>query len=199
MIEVLVDCDGVLANYTRSLLDAINRDRGTSYSDDDIDQFDIAKALKLGPEIWAYAQAPGFCAALAPMPGAREALDRMRQFAKVVCVTAPTDSDTWQRERDIWLRQHMGFDRKLIIQAHDKVSCHGDVLIDDRADTIEAWQAKYGPMCGAKALLYRQPWNKTMWTDEAHEAQVVVNLADAAEVVRRIDEGGCLCLECRRG
>jgi len=179
---VLVDCDGVLADFVGAVLGSYNDRAGTAHAPEDVTQWDIPASLGV-PAAELYAEvAEGFCSRIRPYPGAREALDRMREVADVVCLTAGWDAvPTWDYERREWLVREMGFLRYDVVFASGerKSGYAGDLFFDDKYSSVVSWRA--ANPCG-KGVLYRQPWNRTDETDDcaysaSHMASVTRVLA----------------------
>lgn len=165
-MRLLLDVDGVCANFTAPLLKHITNllDRHDNpCTDDEITEFDIAKAFGLPPElVYEPVGLAGYCRDLKPYDGAAEGIEilRKRGIAVRACTT-PFDSDWWSREREKWLVEKLGFDRKHIIQVHEKESCAGAALVDDKTSTLVAWQAAHP---NDRAILFSRPWNlKDKW------------------------------------
>lgn len=161
-MRLLLDCDGVMADFTGALLPHIacllDR-RDNPPTDDEITEFDIAAAFGLPPAlVYEPVGLAGFCRNLEPYPGAAEGIEVLRKRGvEVRACTTPFDSDHWSRERERWLVEKMGFDRKHIIQVHEKEICAGAALIDDKTSTLVKWQAEYP---SARAIQFVRPWNK---------------------------------------
>lgn len=160
---VLLDVDGVCAQFSPAVVEEINRILGTSHRPEHVRQWDIYTSLDVPPEVTAevdrHISSPFFCFNLEPYEGAREAVDQIREFADVVAVTTPWDSATWMRERELWLVEKLGFRRQDVVFTHRKWEQYGDVLIDDKVSTIERWVEQWG----GEGVIFSQPWN---WDDE---------------------------------
>lgn len=159
---ILLDIDGVTANFVRPVLDAVTALTGKTYTDDDVTEWDMYKALGVSPEVGKAAdeviKTKGFCRSLRLYDGAREGVEELRRFADVYAVTAPFDSDYWMREREQWLVAELGFSRYDIVPTHAKHMVAGDVLIDDKTSTLVKWQEQ--PHTLGAGILFSQPWNK---------------------------------------
>lgn len=173
--RVLVDCDGVLAQFLDHVLIELNDILSTSHVIDDITQWEMYDALNV-PEavrrqVDDIVMQPGFCACLPSIAGAREGLDALRDAGhKVYCLTTPFKGSHWMPERVHWLRKHMGFNRKEVIFCHAKELVQGDFLIDDKVENLQAWEDEQqfakglGPSSETRlyghGILFDQPWNK---------------------------------------
>lgn len=147
MTRVLLDCDGVLADFIGAALTIVAEVTGRTCAREDVDRFDFAAALKLTPDEKRAVYAPisdreGWWSRLPVMPGARDGVDRLRAVADVYVVTSPWNScRTWHHEREAWLRHYFDLPAKHLIVTAAKHVCAGDVFVDDRTDTLIEWNA----------------------------------------------------------
>ena len=80
---------------------------------------------------------PGIFALMNPMPGAVEAVQKLRErYDLYILSTAPWNNPTAWCDKLNWVKKHFGGDEnspfyKRIILTHRKNLCHGDYLIDD--------------------------------------------------------------------
>ena len=190
-MRILIDCDGVLADFVGGVVDALNTDSSRTeamggpvmpyYDAAMVTSWEVASCLDIPKQrVYDIASQPGFCANLRPLPGAREGLDALRSFGDVYAVTSPIwSSPYWMHERTGWLKDKMGFGWDHIIHTSSKHILDATVLIDDKASTIRAWcENGQGRMLRPGAL-WSQPWNRhepipgtacrfNDWTDLAH-------------------------------
>lgn len=159
--RILVDADGVLANFAQAVVDMVNEELGTEHQYDHIDQWDMYASMGISKEHGTAfderIKQNYFCYGLAPIPGAVEGLAELRKHGDVYCVTAPFDGAYWMPERVQWLQDFMGFDRKHVVFTHSKHLVAGEVLIDDKAQNLRDWRAE--PHAGV-SILFDQPWNR---------------------------------------
>jgi 5'(3')-deoxyribonucleotidase len=159
--RVLLDIDGVCADFVTPVLAAAGRMMGREFVLDDVHQWDILQAIGADAEVIAAVdrviEQPGFCASLQVYPGVHEGLKQLRQYYEVVVVTSPFTGPHWVAERDAWLRRELGFAKSDIVHTAGKRVCAGDVLIDDKDSTLVEW-ATYHPE--GLPILFDQPWNR---------------------------------------
>ena len=144
--HILVDCDGVLADFVTPVLALANNYSSRTWDASHLTRWDFlqdfvdleAPSLLAKKVKWRIGL-PRFCANLRPYPGAREGLDRLRAIGSVKIVTSPWASSTWCGERIEWLAHHFEVPAKDVIFASDKSLIHGGALIDDNPEAIEAW------------------------------------------------------------
>ncbi len=173
-LTILLDCDGVLADFVTPALRALERCGGPRLAHDELDRYAIETLLHTQEQraaSWAEVTAPGYCASLVPYEGAAACVDDLRGMGHdVVCVTSPMASLTWAGERATWLRDLLGFDRSHIVSTSGKRWVRGDYLADDNDGHCETWQ-KHWPT--GRAVLIKRSYNAGSHT-----------LADFVEIVR---------------
>lgn len=146
---VLLDCDGVLADFIGGVLPLINGLLDTRHTAEDVTEFSFADALKMTPGDAARVKRaigsqPRLAAGLAVYPGAIDGVRRLREVADVYIVTSSWDSnETWEFDRKAWLRRHFGIGHHDIVFTAAKHLVCGDMLIDDKTSTCEAWRAAW--------------------------------------------------------
>lgn len=159
-IQINLDCDGLLSDFTLGALAVVEEVTGRRYVPSDVGAFDFTTALGLSEretfqvkEIIGSRR--GFCAALLPYPEALQGVHRLRELGDIVCVTSPWDSNPWWRdEREAWLALHFGID--VVHHAENKSTYAADVFVDDRAKHVHAWLAAW---TDRTAVLWRTPHN----------------------------------------
>lgn len=161
MPRILLDVDGPLTRGFFSTACAVLRGLGVDADPEKIDRWDILAAFNVPERLHAayfeMIRQPGVATTFGPNEGALEFLEGVRAWADVYAVTSPlVGAPTWAHEREEWLINHLKFDRKHIIHAHDKTVVDGDVLVDDRFATVEAWYLYRG----GEAILWREPHNR---------------------------------------
>lgn len=160
-MRILLDCDGVLADFASAFLDTINRTLGRLHVLSDITEFSFAHSLKLNQdEINACCLAihEGWCRALKPYPGARAGVAALKSIADVYVVTSPFPGvPTWSSERETWLLEHFTIPSKRVVHTSAKYICAGDFLIDDRTDHLVAWSVEHPE---GKAIRWPTPHNR---------------------------------------
>lgn len=159
-IKIGLDCDGVISNFTAGALRIVEEVTGRRYTEMDVTEFDFTKAIGLSEREALAVKAAigsrrGFAAALAPYPGARQGVRRLRELGDVFCVTSPWDSNPWWRaEREAWLALHVGID--VVHHAADKTGYEADVFVDDKSSHVSAWSRAWP---GHTAVFWRTPHN----------------------------------------
>ncbi len=186
MKRVLLDVDGVLADFTSAWIEAYMKCGGNRITESDVTDWDfdacVPRASSLREYIRSYTHAPGFATQLAPYPGAIKAVKRIMQVAHVAFVTSPLSSRTWAHDRAEWLRNHFG--DCTIVSTSEKHWVAGDLLIDDRADNVLKW-LEHWP--NGEGIVWERPWNAEyqlrQTTDWASRLYRTNDWADVLEAV----------------
>lgn len=164
---ILLDVDGVLADFVSAFLDVVREQLGRSYQPEDVTSFGIANSLRLSKEDFdrcaLIVGEPGFCAGLGIYPGAIEGVAHLRSIAEVYIVTSPWNSNpTWTHDREAWLERHFGIPHSRVIHTSAKHLVRGDFLIDDKTETLQRWSVANRD---GLAVQWATPHNRTDgWT-----------------------------------
>lgn len=143
MSTILLDCDGVLADFSGYLLRTVNSDRGAEA----VCQWDIFSLLAEwhGPEVEKRAiqccNNAGFWEAQPVVPYAQEAVAWLRSLRhRIVVVTAPWyGCRGWESVRREWLEKYFEVSKEEVIITANKELIRGDLLVDDRPKHLEDW------------------------------------------------------------
>ena len=169
--RVLTDVDGVLCAFIDGVLKLVREQLGREHVPTDVTHFDFAACLGLtsveSQQIKSIiSRRPGWWRTLAPLPGARDGLDRLRAVADVYIVTSPWwTCETWLGDRLAWLDKHMNVPASRVVAASAKHICRGDFLVDDKTETLRTWQAEHPH---GVAVQWQTPHNRLDgWTGKA--------------------------------
>lgn len=156
--RILIDCDGVLADFTGALCRSL-RLRGFNRHADSVLHWDLASSLT-PPEmamVDEIVSEPGWCSDIEWFPGAKNTVRALRHAGhELICVTSPWPSRTWMAERLDWLSPLFHRQDVIFAPAKHKPLVAGDLLIEDHPGTCGRWLAS-NPGC--TALLIDRPWN----------------------------------------
>lgn len=162
--RILLDVDGPIADFVAPALDAIFQVTGRRFKvSDHANGWDIFSGLGLSDdetkEVFRVMQVPGLCLGIPTVPGAREGVEELRKFADVWAVTSPFGGEHWMHERDAWLVRHMGFHKNQVlhVRGESKHGVYGNVLVEDKIDTLESWRAEWP---GETPVLFELPYNQ---------------------------------------
>lgn len=171
--RALVDCDGILSDFIGGALATLNELYDTSFQREHVTEFDFTKALGMSAPAAAAAKraigsAVGFARHLDVYPGAIDGMRRLHDIAEVYVVTSPWNSNpTWCHDREAWLDRHFGIPHARVIHTSAKHLIAGDVLVDDKTSTCEAWRAAWP---SGTAVQFGTPHNRRDAWDGARAA-----------------------------
>jgi 5'(3')-deoxyribonucleotidase len=165
--RVLFDIDGVFADFITPCLQAVYDATGKWYTHDDVEDWDIMKSCGIDTDtakkIYKSMERPGLCLGIPAYEGAREGVERVREFADVWAVTSPFGGEHWMHERDQWLVEKMGFDIDdvLHVRSKRKHGVFGNVLVEDKTSTLVTWANAWPD---SRGILFRRRYNeRDMW------------------------------------
>ena len=147
--RVLLDVDGVLADFISGALAIINRIYATAFTPAHVTEWDFMRALGLDLAGAACVKrAIGaesrLALKLAVYPGAIDGVRRLPEIADVYIVTSPWNSNpTWTHDRETWLQRHFSIPSSHVIHTSAKHLIAGDVLVDDKTSTCAEWQTAH--------------------------------------------------------
>jgi len=157
--RLLVDVDEVLCDFQTLVFELASKLFGKKVPQDTWDIFDSFSKRERTDLFQAMAQ-PGYCTALQPLPGAREAIRELRNHVDVYVVTSPFHpSPTWVSERYTWLHEHFDFKPSEVINTSSKFVVVGDAILDDRPDNVTDWLEAHPQKVG---MLWHIPNTKAL-------------------------------------
>lgn len=139
---ILLDVDGIFADFVTPCLDAVFAHTGKRFHHDDVTDWDIMKSLGINEEtgkaIYKSMQVKDLCFNIPAYDGAREGVDRLRTWAEVIAVTSPFGGEHWMHERDRWMVEKMGFhkDDVMHVRSARKYRVWGDAFVEDKTETL---------------------------------------------------------------
>lgn len=177
---LLIDVDGVLADFVTPFLRYINEVLGSSWTKDDITEHDIEDCFGLSyeerNEVRMHIDRMRMARTLAPLPGAVEAMKRLSESAHILFVTASlTSSQTWEWDRRAWLTDLFGegWGKKAQF-VKDKWAFQGDIFIDDSPSNVEKW-ATYNRWNHDKTPIIWDQWYNADFNEKDFPAVVRSN------------------------
>lgn len=163
-MRILLDVDGVIADFTGGVLSDIEHILGRYYEPHQVTRWSIKEALGLSDRDWKRIVdesicREGFAYFLDPYPGAVAAVNQLADAHDVYFVTSPFYSgETWMHDRTEWLCKHFGQTqgRKVVHTSH-KHLVDGDFLVDDKPETVWEWARVH---VGRVGVLWDRPYNR---------------------------------------
>lgn len=157
---VLLDTDGVLADWLTPALAIAERISGKPYTSSQMTTWDLFDLVPREHEEACYAEfcKQGFCSSLKPLPGAIEAVAELQKLSDLHIVTSPTHSPFWYYERVEWLGDHFKIPRKNVHFSGRKELIRGDVFVDDAMHHVTRWADAHPE---GVAFLVDHPYNQS--------------------------------------
>lgn len=153
---LFIDSDGVIANFWKHYLDNHNKDFGTNYT---VEMMENHLPTKCPYQ--EYVNEGNWYNNLPEFPWTKiliqKLLNKKEVWAILTSVETTSRTATWEKYQ--WYKER-GIDEKKIIICNDKLSLlrEGDIIIDDSWKNIKP---KYGsPRLGPHSILVAQPYNE---------------------------------------
>lgn len=180
--RVLLDVDGVLADFLQPAFTTLNTLAGTNHHPSqqvEWDVFSLFDEAAHGPSFFRACNQRGWCRSIPVYDGAKEGYAQLANVADVYVVTSPMNhNETWTHEREAWLLEHFGIPHKRIVHTSAKFLVKGDVLIDDKPSNVSDWLEHHPTGLG---LLWDQTYNR-----QATAGVRVTSWAEALDRLKRL-------------
>lgn len=150
---ILLDVDGVLADFVGATLNLVDR------RDVKVDRWDFHENLGMtANQLWTKIDGAGhdFWANMPKLPWADELVDMLAKsgLTTILC-TSPSLSDGCNSGKVAWIRKNFPqFHRQFMITPCKHLLRGDFVLIDDSDDNVRKFRQN-----GQSAILFPQPWN----------------------------------------
>lgn len=159
--EILLDCDGVLADFLTPCLGRLNKSLGKNVSMEEYPSFNtFAIDSVFGitqDEMWPIIEeGDSFWCNLEPLPWAKTLYDYCSKIARVTICTSPSRKSLCASQKLDWLNKHLGLgiNDVMIGGRKDLMARPENVLIDDHLSNIKKFQD-----AGGKTVLLPSSWN----------------------------------------
>lgn len=153
-MEILLDCDGVLADFVTASIEA----HGRSDTHDQIDSWDYFRdGWGMSPvEFWTALRGRDFWTDIRPYPWIAEFHKKLQELGTVTILTSPCDDTECASGKAIWLDKHLGIrpSATMIGSRKELLAKSKHLLIDDSESNVNKFRD-----AGGHAILFPQPWN----------------------------------------
>lgn len=179
--DFLIDVDEVLADFVNAAIPIVSRVLGRAWGladcpDDNWDMFAVLTDDEKA-QVFERLNDRFFCSSLKPTAGSQDFIRELRTKRNVYALTAPHHgSFYWVVERNQWLGDHFGFDKKHVVHTDAKFLCKGSEFLDDNPNHVARWQGRHPEGHG---MLWSTAHNKRL---QGHDA---LRVHSWAEVLRR--------------
>jgi 5'(3')-deoxyribonucleotidase len=149
--RVLLDCDGVLADFVGGYLGLLEDQLGIKATPEQITHFDIGASLGLSADQSSHMKrsigaCDGFARHLAVCPGAVFGVRALEEVADVYIPTSPRNSNpTWAHDREHWLHANFGIKSNRVTHTSAKYLMRGDFFVDDKTSALAPWRDENQP------------------------------------------------------
>lgn len=176
-LDIILDCDCVLAKTIERVLELANERYGLSLKVQDVRQWDLSVLAK--EDIISLFDTPGFCRHLEVMEGAQAAVDELiRQGHNVYVATATPLSGIGDRAD--WFKEFFPqIKRRNVSYIECKELLQGDILLDDGLHNIATTKVSF-------PVIFDQPWNQEESPDYAQVKKRVHRVKTWAEFLRYV-------------
>ena len=162
-MRLLIDLDGVCADFYARVIEWYNRDFDDNITKEDVtrwslDSVSFPKADKAS--LYEYFAVPNFWRELEPLPDCKETLKSLHdEGVDLYVVTAiPLEAPTAMYEKQHWVEEHLPFiGYENVGGIKRKTVVNGDLLLDDGPHNLEVFS---GITCAMDA-----PYNRRCTTD----------------------------------
>lgn len=154
-MTIAIDLDDTCNYFLRSLVSEYNKLNGTSFSEEDITDWDITKSL--GQEGLDLFHEPGFFINCPPREDCLEVTARLAKDHNLLIVSSlPRRAVTAAYEKFKWVERHLPFIKEdNIILTSGKMNVNADILIDDRDKNISSFSRE-----NKKTIMIDMPHNR---------------------------------------
>lgn len=173
MIDILLDCDGVLADFISA---AIKRHK----KDMSVDEWKVWNHHEedwgmTDEEFWIPLKGEDFWYNLEFYPWSKELLNNLQRLGKVTIVTAPTKDPGCFSGKYRWLTEKLNINHDDIIIGRSKhlLANKYSILIDDNPRNIMEFVLR-----GGNGVTFPQPWSSTEfknWKEVVYRVQKIKN------------------------
>lgn len=179
MKPILVDCDGVLSDMTRAVLELARTKANIFRQPEDIVEWDFSKALGWPACSYAITEAVEkreFCFRMKPYEGALGFLRVLETHygpENVLVCTSPWNP-SWAAQRYAWLERY-GVDKSRVIMTTEKHRIPG-LLVDDGPPNL----ARHPDA----VVCIERPWNADrLWAKNRTQAAVAKTYTEALQLI----------------
>ena len=141
-LVILIDMDGIAADLVGKTLRLYNAEHGTAFTHAHVTDWNFDKCIPNGKAMFRYFDTPGFFLDLQPLPGMVRALKGLKKAGHELHIAStPHVRGTCAQDKLAWVDEHIPFiGARNTILVRDKTMLKGDVLIDDKPETIEKYR-----------------------------------------------------------
>lgn len=156
--EIILDSDGVLADFVSATLKLHNR----TESHDDVGHWNYYREWGMtDEEFWDVLRGWEFWHNIEPYPWAQELYSELSKLGRVTIVTSPSNDPFASAGKQMWFKTHFNLKPKNVFVGGRKelMANPNAILVDDFIDNINLFK-KHGGL----TVMFPQPWNEAEGT-----------------------------------
>lgn len=170
-LTILVDVDSTICDTLPVWLERIHAKTGVKATVSDITSWGVhacGPLVKVDPAIvYGVLNEPGFNLSIPIFPGVKENIKKLMDEGHTVYFVTARYGGVCMGETLEWFKEHLPFvGRTNLVFCSDKELLYGDVLVDDRAETVQKFHTHrppFTPFPTTISILY--PYNQTLLDD----------------------------------
>ncbi len=179
---ILLDVDGVLADFMGEVIRWANYfAQAEKYTRTSFPNYEVFDQLTPREKQYVFSQITeeGFCGSIPVIHGAHDGVELLRNYGEVYFVISPWwSSRHWIHERTKWLEHHFKVKNSHMVHTSAKHLVRGDLLVDDRVETVVHWQRRHPD---GRGVIWTTEHNKL---DEAPGIYRTNNWLDLVDLIR---------------
>lgn len=158
--EILLDMDGVLADFFTAALAKCQKAGFTQHTNDSyvkLNEYNMAKAFGISQELfWSTIEKDNFWENLNPMPGAYELLEWLQTCGRITIASSPSQNNSCIPQKLRWLYKHFKLEAKdcMFGSRKELLASKNTVLIDDYPVYVDKFSD-----AGGYGILVSSNWN----------------------------------------
>lgn len=177
----MVDCDNVICNLQKVVIDVFNKRYGTSYTLADFSRYNVSECLPKEEAINMVNiyNEPGIYDLVKPLPGAQSDLQKLIRAGHEIYIVTDADPSIYE-EKANWIKFHFPYidNAHIICMKHKWLfKCH--VMVEDKLDNLVNGH-HYERIC------FNYPWNQAH--DEVYDIYRVEDWDDILDSIKEIEK-----------
>jgi 5'-nucleotidase len=149
MKRILVDMDGVLADVYPRFFELYKEETGSRKNMDELTGLKEGEAF---PELYRWAETPGFFRTIPVMPDSQRVLRLLNETYEIIVISMATEFPVSLTDKQLWMNDHFPFiSWKQVIFCGNKSLIPADLMIDDHLKNLDNFDGE--------TIMFIQPHN----------------------------------------
>lgn len=182
---LVLDCDGVLADWHEHAFYILNKLLNSNYSVNDLKEWDIDELLEDSSisknKFWEAINSSTMVQDLNPYKEALIGVAKLKEIADIyVCTSPMVNYPNWIIQRNKWLNKHFDINPKKVIHTSAKYLVSANIFVDDHPNNIQKWIDRQNGI----AVLWKRGYNANH--EYANRAVYTNDWNDLIRIVRNL-------------